>query len=204
MSVEGKEPYLEDNIRIVNQMKKVIEGKDPEVWDNLNNFIFIKGDPKEPILRVEISVSITESREPDLYGDTMYVGLPDEFKAPFYGFHDWRPKELGPRYSFENRVFSAGIIGADERLYWIENDYFFDEEGHGKKKEGIYRFGSRGSLEKDLEYWGLKNEFYRVDFVPQDGSIRWEEFEAGDYEKILGILDQIKRGELQFTSFTPE
>lgn len=85
------------------------------------------------------------------------------------------------------------VLGKDGVVYYFYNSYVFDQKGRAKKIETVDR-------EDDLNPF---NEVYceedrrflkRLDFIPDLNDTRLVDLEPGDYEKIMGILNEIENG----------
>ncbi len=198
------------NISIAARMQKIID-KNPDVIEDSSSFSpdFLK-EYEEYTGRI----SDTTLYNPNFPGHTIYMSsaedeksrekkisefalVPEKFKFPVISLFE--------EYSLEERHrvrtttpygrMPEYIIGADGLLYRFNNIYFFNKFGQAVKLEDVTLLSkSAQSLTKDLQDTGLQDEVDTVDFVPNIEDSRCIDLEPGDYEKILGFLQQIETG----------
>lgn len=126
--------------------------------------------------------------------------MPEGFGTPAFLFHNWDRGDYTERVTTPYGVQNAYVIGSDNKIYYFGNTYFFNQEGEAVKHEEVFTMTDTWEKTPDetiQKVWGNKppHNLTKVDFVPKEKDSRDTNLEKGDYEKIWGILNQIKNRE---------
>lgn len=132
-----------------------------------------------------------------------FINIPEGFNTPAFLFKSWEIGDYSERVTTPYGVQNAYVIGADNKIYYLGNTYFFNKDGKAVKHEEVYNMSdtwesSPEEIEETIEkVWGSKppTNLTRVDFIPKVEDSRDVGLEKGDYEKVWGILKQIQRRE---------
>lgn len=126
-----------------------------------------------------------------------YPGMVDILKlsAVAIGNFDHSQGVSGRQVVTPQGVFPVEFIASDNNLYVVEEKYFFNEYGQAIKVGQIIQYDILDDDEEEKIRTGVYC-YPRLNFMPsEDESVKPMVLEPGDYEKIGGILWQIKLGE---------
>lgn len=187
---ELKDPYIEENKKIAGRIHSLIAGA--------HGSPFIVVEPGEPRQDARFRSKQNPGEDFSLFASytpddsiAMSLAAPPDFTQPFYHlvyFNQIKKHLVTSPYG----SFPENIIGLDNRLYTVNNLYFFSAEGKARKLELIFEDDLLSNEEvRDRELDGAQ----RVSFIPQEEDSRYVDLEPGDYEKIDYLLTQAETGE---------
>lgn len=127
------------------------------------------------------------------------VNLPEGFEFPAYNLQDWHTGVNMSRATSQGSWRDEYFKDWEGNVYSSINSYYFNLKDQGVKSEEIHNM-TKGLGEQAIKDILVKRglvleEIREVNFSPIEGT-RFVNPSAGDYEKIRGILSQIKNGEL--------
>lgn len=191
---EGKKDLTEENKLIARRIFDILSRYDAA---NNNGAILDFYSPHPNETNISLCFVFEKAGEEV---DEIFIKVPHGLTSPLYALKlETRNCRTERQVTSPYGNLPAAVIGSNNKLYQVENAYFFDSNGKAVKIEKILDLQDEGeSLDDYLDLSEYTNEekgqLKRLDIVPAEGE-RITKLSPGDYEQMFYYLDKIDSGE---------